>query len=271
MPEIDDFFVLNDDSQIDLNKVIEKYKYFKNSPIPVNYLRKHFGILLQDDESNMMFKRKEIANNPLQEFWALRFLDMAENNYENLSIKKFSPLEKNILKEVVNICFSENRINEVKYFLMSNGVYLYFIDYLPGTNIDGAVYITTHSTIAVGLTVRFERLDHIWFTLLHELAHIILHYQFLSDSKNIISIENSQDIIEIESNRLAKDSIISPEKYRICLPKRTRNSNDIIKYSKENNVHPALLAGIIRRDLNIYNIFNDIIEKYKIKRSDLYE
>jgi len=271
MPEIDDFFVINDLSQIDLNKVIEKYKYFRNSKIPVNYLRKHFGVLLQDDESNMMFKKKEIKNNPLQEFWALRFLDMAENNYENLSIRKFSPLENNILKEVVNICFSENRINEVKYFLMSNGIYLYFIDYLPGTNIDGAVYITTHSTIAVGLTVRFERLDHIWFTLLHELAHIILHFQALSDSKNIISIENSQDIIEVESNRLAKDTIISPEKYRICSPKRTRNSDDIIKYSKENNVHPALLAGIIRRDLNNYNIFNDIIEKYKIKRSDLYE
>jgi len=271
MPDIDDFFVINDITNIDLNKAIEKYKYFKDSSIPVNYLRKYFGALLQNEERIIMFKKNKILNNPLQEFWTLRFLDMAENNYENLSIRKYISFERNNLKEVVNICFSENRITEVKKYLITKGIYLYFIDYLPGTNIDGAVYLTTNSTIAIGLTLRFERLDHIWFTLLHELSHIILHYQRLIDSNNIISIENSQDEMEIESNRLAKDSIISPEKYRVCSPKRTRKSDDVIKYSKENYIHPALLAGIIRRDLNNYLIFNDIIEKYKIKRSDLYE
>jgi HTH-type transcriptional regulator/antitoxin HigA len=269
MPEIDDFFVVNDVSQVDLNKAIEKYKYFKNSSIPANLLRKYFGALLQDNENKMMFKKKEIVNSPLQEFWALRFLDIAENNYDNLFINKYSSLAENDLKEIVRISFSKDRIIEVKKYLMARGIYLYFIDCLPGAKIDGAVYLTSYSTIAVGLTARFERLDHVWFALLHELSHIILHYQFLADG--IISIENSQEEEELESNRLTKESIISPEKYRVCLPKRTLESSDIIEYAKINNVHPALLAGIIRKDLNRYNIFSDIIENYKIDRSNLYE
>jgi len=269
VPEIDDFFVMSDVSKMDLNKAIEKFKYFKEASIPESYLKTHFGVLLQDNDNKTMFKKKEVANSPLQEFWTLRFIDMAENNYGNVFINKISPLEKKDLREIVNICFLDDRIIKVKEYLKTRGIYLYFIDFLPSTNIDGAVYLTSRSTIAVGLTIRFERLDHVWFTLLHELSHIILHYQLLSEG--IISIENSQDNNEVLANRLAKESIISPEKYRVCLPRKTLKSDDLIKYSNENNVHPALLAGIIRKDLNCYHIFNNIISKYNIKRSELYD
>ena len=269
MLEIDDFFVNTEISQINLNNVIEKYLYFKNSSIPDNYIKKYFGILLQDYDNITLFKRKEIVNSPFQEFWTLRLIDIAENNYENLHTRKFSSFEKNDLKDIVDICFNNDRIIKVKEYLKAKGIYLYFIDFLPGTNIDGAVFLTSRSTIAVGLTIRYERLDHVWFTLLHELSHIILHYQLLSEG--IISIDKSFDKIEVESNRLAKESIISPEKYRVCLPKKTLKSDDLLKYSKDNNIHPALLAGIIRRDLNCYYIFNSIISEYIIKRSDLYD
>jgi len=290
-PEIDDFFAMNDINRLDLNKVIEKYNYFKNSAIPENYLKKHFRALLQDTDNKMMFRKKEINESPLQEFWTLRFVDMAENNYNNLLINKHSSLVRFVdmaennynnllinkhsslvlkdLKEIVNCCFEENIFEEIKNYLMLKGIYLYFIEPLQGTKIDGAVYMTSFSTIAIGLTLRFDRLDYILFTLLHELSHIILHSDYLIDC--IISIEDSQDIKEIEANRLAKDTIISPEMYRVCKPKRTKTSNDLLNYSKNYNIPPVLLAGIIRRDLNNYKVFNDIIQKYKIKRSDFYE
>jgi len=269
MPEIDDFFVINDVSKIDLNKVIEKYKYFKNSSIPDNYLRQHFRVLLQDTDNNILFKKKEITDSPLQEFWTLRFIDMAENNYNDLVFNKYSSIEINDLKEIVNICLRDNIIPDTRNYLMRKGIYLYFIEPLPGTRIDGAVYLTDHSTVAVGLTIRYERLDYLWFTLLHELSHLILHKNYLSNG--IVSIENSQDEIEVEANRIAKEAIISPEEYRVCLPKKTRNSEDLKRYAKNNNLHPVLLAGLIRRDLNNYQIFSDVVNSFKIKKSDLYE
>jgi len=84
-------------------------------------------------------------------------------------------------------------------------------------------------------------------------------------------MENSQDIKEAEANRLAKDTIISPKEYRVLLPKRTLSSDDLIKYANYNNIPPALIAGIIRKDLNNYHIFNDVINSFKINRSDLYD
>ena len=268
MTELDDFFVINDMSEFDINEVIEKYKYFKKSTIPENYLKKHFKVLLQRDQ-NVLYKKQEITNNPLQEFWALRFFDMVENNNENTPIIRYSSINENDLKEIVKICLYDDRMTQVKNYLNKKGIYLYFIDFLPGTKIDGAVFFTSNNSIAIGLTVRFERLDHIWFSLLHELSHIILHFEYLNEG--IISFENSQDIKEIEANRLAKDSIISPEKYRVCIPKRTLIADDVYKYAKANNIHPVLLAGIIRKDLNDYSIFNNIIKKYEIKRGVLYD
>ena len=270
MFDMDDFFVINDVSQIDLNKVIEKYKQYKNASIPDNYLKKHFRALLQDTNTKMLFRKKNNTDTPLQEFWTLRLIDMAENNYRNLPINKYSSLERSDLKKIVNICLSDDIIMKTKKYLMSKGIYLYFIDSLPNTMIDGAVYITSYSTIAIGLTLRYERLDYVWFTLLHELSHIILHYQYLNENI-ILSIENSQDIKEAEANRLAKDTIISPKEYRVLLPKRTLNTDDLIKYANSNNIPPALIAGIIRRDLNNYQIFNDVIKNFKINRSDLYD
>ena len=266
MPEIDDFFVINDYSRLDFNKAIENYKYFRNAKIPDSHLKKHFSALAVNDQ-NILYKKNEIVNNPLQKYWTLLFLDMAEN--KDISTIKFSSLSKNDLKFVVKICSYDDRIMRVKKFLMEKGINLFFIESLSGTNIDGAVCYTSNNTVAIGLTVRYERLDHIWFALLHELSHIVLHEHYLKDI--LISFENSQDIKEIEANRLAKDSIISPEKYRACTPKRTRDVNDLVKFTKENNIHPALLAGLIRNDLNDYMIFSEIIINSKINRDELYE
>ena len=268
-PEIDDFFAINDINRLDLNKVIEKYSYFKKSDIPEYYLKKHFRALLQDTDDKIMFKKHNINDSPLQELWTLRFIDMAENNYDNLLINKYSSIEKSNLKEIVEICFNKNIISEIRKYLMLKGIYLYFIEPLQGTKIDGAVYMTNFSTIAIGLTLRFDRLDYLLFTLLHELSHVILHESHLIEG--IVSVVDSQEEIELEANRLAKDSIINPEIYRVCIPKRTRDQNDLIKYSRLNKIPEVLLAGIIRRDLNNYQIFNEIIKKYKVDRSELYE
>ena len=269
MTEIDDFFVINDTSDFDLNKAIENYKYFRNAKIPEIHLKKHFSALAVNDQ-NILYKKKEIANNPLQKYWTLRFIEMAENNASNIPKTKKLSLRKSDLQKIAKLSINDDIINRVKIFLKEWGISLYFIDSLPGTKIDGAVYYTSNNSIAIGLTVRYERLDNLWFTLLHELSHVVLHENYLKEGGHI-SFDKSQDIKEIEANRLAKDSIINPEKYRTCTPKRTRKPEDLLNFAHSNNIHPALLAGLIRNDLNDYMIFSEIIVKAKIERSKLYD
>jgi HTH-type transcriptional regulator/antitoxin HigA len=54
---------------------------------------------------------------------------------------------------------------------------------LPGTFLDGAAMLTTGGWPVIGLTLRYDRIDSFWFTLLHEVAHIALHYDLLKKTK----------------------------------------------------------------------------------------
>jgi len=264
MIEIDDFFVTSDMNQIDLNKSIKKYKYFRDAGIPKKDLIENFSALSQNNNAKMMFKKSKVPKNYLQEFWVLKFLEIAENNNCILT-QKYTPLTKDELKEIADISLKDERIKLVQKFLMERGIALYFISSLLEAKIDGAVFLTNNGTIAVGLT-KYKRLHYLWFTLLHELSHTILHSKSLGTG--LISLEDSNTKTEIQANEMATDAILGYEEYSSML-KQKLSSSDIIKYAQDNNIHPALLAGIIRRGLKDYSLFEDIVDKYKIMENVL--
>jgi HTH-type transcriptional regulator/antitoxin HigA len=273
MDEIDDAFVFANEI-IDINTVIDKYKFFREASIPKEQLIQNFNALILPQiiqESHTLFRKStnNINHDPKQEFWVLKFLSKAEQNIYNGTGIKYSSFTNDNLREIAILSTKDNRVKEARNYLAKKGINLLFIDSLPGTKIDGAIYLTSYDTITIGLTGRFKRLDYIWFTLLHELSHIILHYNLLLTG--IISIESSAEKLEITANRLAKESIITPEKYRVCIPKRTLKEGDLNKCARQNNIHPALLAGIIRKDLNNYSIFTSIINSEDLGRDISYE
>lgn len=57
--------------------------------------------------------------------------------------------------------------------LAENGVALVFLPHLKGSFLQGATFIDGNK-IVVGLTARGKDADKFWFSLFHELGHIIL-------------------------------------------------------------------------------------------------
>ena len=52
---------------------------------------------------------------------------------------------------------------------------LEYVPHLPRTHLDGAALKSHEGRPVIGLTLRYDRIDNFWFTLLHELAHVGLH------------------------------------------------------------------------------------------------
>ena len=81
----------------------------------------------------------------------------------------------------------------------------------------GAALLLEDSTPAVGLTLRYDRIDNFWFCLLHELAHIVLHLGkenqnlFVDDMDIRVSGIGKQNDIENEADSLATESLIPNE------------------------------------------------------------
>ena len=61
-------------------------------------------------------------------------------------------------------------------YLKRHGIKLIIEPHLPKTHLDGATLLADKNNPVVGLSIRHNRPDNFWFTLMHELAHIALHY-----------------------------------------------------------------------------------------------
>src|SRR4029077_8248951 len=82
---------------------------------------------------------------------------------------------------------------------------------LPGMSVDGASLHTSAVGPVLALTLRYDRLDNFWFTLLHELGHIALHLREPSGDVFVDSLEdsaNDEQEAEAEANAFAKDGLI---------------------------------------------------------------
>ena len=64
----------------------------------------------------------------------------------------------------------------LKNILRKIGIVVVIEPHFPKTYLDGATILVNKDNPIIGLTLRFDRLDNYWFTLMHEVAHIALHY-----------------------------------------------------------------------------------------------
>ena len=70
--------------------------------------------------------------------------------------------------------------------LGQHGVGLEYVKHLPRTHLDGAALRLPDSNPVIGLTLRYDRIDNFWYTLLHELAHVGLHLGSCSDETGFV-------------------------------------------------------------------------------------
>src|SRR4029077_9047466 len=97
------------------------------------------------------------------------------------------------------------------------GVAVVLVPELRNTGIGGCARWLTDKKALVGLTLRYKTDDQLWFTLFHELGHIILHRNkrsFVVDnaaedlSDRVVDPE--MQLYESEASRFAGDTLIPP-------------------------------------------------------------
>src|SRR5262249_49757638 len=133
-----------------------------------------------------------------------------------------------------------------------------------GTFLDGAAMVSATGTPVIGLTLRHDRVDSFWFTLLHEVSHIVLHYYELLQSK-IAFVDDmeirSEDLHEREADELARNSLIPPLFLSQVSWGPSTSQDEIITVAARARVHTAVVAGRWQRDQHNYKKFSRLIER----------
>lgn len=152
--------------------------------------------------------------------------------------------------------------------LRNDGISVVLMPPLPKTFLDGAALVSQAGTPVVGLTLRNDRLDNFWFTLLHELAHISLHYNILVETHAafVDDLElRSEDECERQADALARDSLIPQEILKQVEWSEVSNYDDLITVSTRARVHIAVVAGRWQRDHQNYKKFARLIDRTSVK------
>lgn len=187
------------------------------------------------------------------EAWCSAVLIRAED--EVLPNKRSGkPIGKRTARELAQLSAYEDGPLRAVDFLKSVGVLLITMEHLPGTFLDGAAICRGDRTPVIALTLRHDRIDNFWFTLLHEFAHVCLHLnsatQVIIDDLDV----NSPEGIEQEADEFARDALI-PRKLWIERGSEDLSADELIEIAEEAGVHPAIVAGRWRWQNSDYRRF----------------
>lgn len=168
-------------------------------------------------------------------------------------------LTNNFIKNLLSLGKEDDSLTEVIEELRKIGIIVVVEKYLPQTYIDGVCLLKKGENPIIAYSFYHDRLDNFWFTLLHELAHLKLHFK----EDEIVFVDNVQDKdvkdIEKEADELASNWLVPEDEWNKSLAKIFPSKDTINQLSDHLGVHTAVVAGRIRFKTKDYSAFSDLI------------
>lgn len=164
-----------------------------------------------------------------------------------------------LIKEIVQLSRFEDGPRMAIELIKKHGIAVIIEPQLKGTMLDGAALKEVDGTPIIALTLRYDRVDNFWFTLVHELVHVWKH---IDDANEAIldDLEHaSTDKRESEANRIARDAFIPRSMWKRTDAYLKPSRETIVELAKELKIHPAIVAGRLRKEAGNYNQFTDLI------------
>jgi HTH-type transcriptional regulator/antitoxin HigA len=142
---------------------------------------------------------------------------------------------------------------QVSAILAEGGVRFLVIEHLANTRIDGACLWLDETSPVVVLSLRYDRIDGFWFTLLHELGHVQAKDGLINKARPLdIDLVGNEDPqagegppVEQRANRFAVNWLIPQDSLRrfITKPRPYYSKQKIRAFAASLDVHPGLVVG----------------------------
>lgn len=189
--------------------------------------------------------------------WQAKIVEVACKN--PLPSKFPGKIDEEFLSRIAQLSFFDNGPLYAKEFLNKNGISLIIEPRFNKTYLDGAVMLLTDGTPVIGLTLRYDRLDNFWFTLIHELAHLMKHFK-KDDSPIFDDLDKAGDEIENEADHITAKALLPAwNTERSKRIERTGSLDDIKSLARDLHVHEAILAGRIQHDTGNYKKYRKLL------------
>ncbi|MDF2231577.1 XRE family transcriptional regulator [Albimonas sp. CAU 1670] len=198
--------------------------------------------------------------------WRARVSVRAREQFSSIA-ESHDPFELTWLPDLVRLSREAKGPLNASAMLAEKGVVLVVEPQIPGLRIDGAAFIVEGRPV-IGLTLRTDTVDNFWFTLLHEMAHVTLHFStglatgFFDQTDREVSVDEQEE----EANRFASNLLIPEERWRRSAARIAKSAKIIERFADELGIHPAIVFGRIRKERGDWTLFSDKIGRNTVKK-----
>ncbi len=136
------------------------------------------------------------------------------------------------------------------------GIALVFLPHLKGSFLQGASFMDGNK-IVLGLTARGKDADKFWFSLFHELGHIVLGH--------IGQPDGTSEIDEKNADNWSRDKLIPTESFEQFKAHKAFGSPSVVAFANNIGIAPGIVVGRLQNEGCIpHNMLNDLKEQYVI-------
>lgn len=225
----------------------------KSKPDLVEKCLRFFGVASPDEwrghyaEMQCSFRRSREDQSDVGAISS--WLRMGEQHAEKLDVKKFDSNKfREILPQVreLTVLPPEEFEPQLRKYFYYAGVSFVLVPAIPKAHVSGvARWLNSRPLIQLSLYGKTN--DKFWFTLFHEVAHILLHSKekktvFLDDP-NKASANNAE---EHEANIWAGNFLIPP-KFEQYLP-TIKSKAAACELARQAGIHPGIVVGRLQHD-----------------------
>ena len=204
--------------------------------------------------------------------WQARALGLAQEEVEDVGGYDPEMVRDEALGALVRQSYFSTGPQNARELLNRWGVHLIILRHLPKTYLDGAAFVAPWGNPVVGLTLRYDRLDNFWFTLLHELAHVRLHLDW--DERDVAFFDEThgptaehEDEREGEADAFAREMLIAADVWErersSLLPKPGKGM--VRRLAEELRISPAIVAGRVRYETGNYRQLGSLVGAYQVR------
>ena len=145
---------------------------------------------------------------------------------------------------------------KLQAILSKCGIALVFLPHIGGSFLHGATFYDMNK-IVIGLTVRGKDADKFWFSLFHELGHIILGH--------INKTEGLDADDEKAADGFARNQLIPDELFNGFTVQNNFSRVAIITFAKKVAIHAGIVVGRLQKENFIsFKMHNNLKQRYEL-------
>jgi HTH-type transcriptional regulator / antitoxin HigA len=156
-----------------------------------------------------------------------------------------------VLEKLRPLMSHAEEVRHVPRVMAECGIRFLIVEHLPQTRIDGVCLWLDENRPVIALSMRYDRLDYFWFTVMHELGHVAKRDGFSMVLPDIdlvgekAALTNQKPEFEQAADRFASERMIGESELDNFIV-RVRPLFSKVKiqgFALRQGVHPAIVIG----------------------------